>query len=358
MADIIDRLLNGSHHVVGKLAVLSRRLKEPANDAALLLRLDEYLAQLSEIDMRPEINEKARISSALRTICGVREDCWFHQRHVQLAHDLLQRFDNERWGAAMTLAPDPPDMHQQQDTLPTSPNRCKPYRRRRKSSVSVGNIHSPPAGHHIWGVHGIMHGIAVHKHDGKKNNLLDPRYEHRKRDARNYGHNGLTVGQWFPIQLVALFNGAHGSAQGGIHGDKANGAFSILVGGKYDLLDTDNGNTLFYSGTGSCDNRDPDNPVPSTQGTLALHASMRTRTPVRVMRAAGSSSSFAPSLGLRYDGLYIVEEVILSENTKGGKYEKFKLVREPNQRHLNELVTIPSIRQQNDYARIKDYFKM
>lgn len=51
------------------------------------------------------------------------------------------------------------------------------------------------------------------------------------RDCRVFGHNGLAVGQWWPLRICALRDGAHGSSQGGIAGNSEVGAWSIVVSG-------------------------------------------------------------------------------------------------------------------------------
>ena len=47
--------------------------------------------------------------------------------------------------------------------------------------------------------------------------------------CNRFGHNGLTVGQWFPFRICALNAGAHGATQAGIAGSEKIGAFSIVV---------------------------------------------------------------------------------------------------------------------------------
>ena len=47
--------------------------------------------------------------------------------------------------------------------------------------------------------------------------------------CNNFGHNGLTVGQWFPFRICALNAGAHGATQAGIAGSEKIGAFSVVV---------------------------------------------------------------------------------------------------------------------------------
>ena len=78
-----------------------------------------------------------------------------------------------------------------------------------------------------------MHGVVLKISSRRRDYILDSRYP--KRDAKVFGHNGLDVGQWWPMQIVALFNGAHGSKIGGISGNSQTGAYSIVTsGGAYE----------------------------------------------------------------------------------------------------------------------------
>lgn len=98
----------------------------------------------------------------------------------------------------------------------------------------------PPANHPIWGVNGIMHGVAPKVTSGGSKiraYQLDRRYAHEKRSATVFGDNGLQVGAWFANQLVALFHGGHGSRGGGISGSVTHGAYSIVVAGAYKHAD-------------------------------------------------------------------------------------------------------------------------
>jgi hypothetical protein len=214
----------------------------------------------------------------------------------------------------------------------------------------------PPPNHTIYGTKGIMHGVAL---THGKDYILDSRYP--KRDANIYGHNGLQVGDWFALRLVALFHGAHGSKEGGIAGTNAEtGAYSVVTaGGAYEDLDQDNGDTLFYSGDRSHDNTDPKEPSPSSNATLALKASQRSGNPVRVLRAAGLGSSRAatlrPTVGIRYDGLYRVVGMELKTNANGGLYEQFKLERLEGQLPLSSFVkSRPTAREVRDFDRRGD----
>lgn len=47
------------------------------------------------------------------------------------------------------------------------------------------------------------------------------------------GHNDLEVGSWWPFQLCALRDGAHGSLNGGVGGNSMSGASSIVISGQF-----------------------------------------------------------------------------------------------------------------------------
>jgi hypothetical protein len=144
---------------------------------------------------------------------------------------------------------------------------------------------------------------------------------------------------------------------GGIAGISETGAYSVVTaGGSYEELDQDNGNTLYYSGSGSHENTDPKQPMPSTTRTNALKASLRMHEPVRVLRAAGvggrkSRSSWRPTVGIGYDGLYRVTRMQLKTNTRGDLYEQFELERLIDQPALEIVKSRPSP------AEVKDFDK-
>jgi hypothetical protein len=95
-------------------------------------------------------------------------------------------------------------------------------------------------------------------------------------------------------------------------------------------MDQDVGDELYYSGSGSLENTDPDN-LKETEGTAALRTSALNKNPVRVIRGKNKMKNDAPKAGFRYDGLYkvVAQEQLI--NGKGGAYLRFKLERLPGQ---------------------------
>ncbi|KAL8700882.1 MAG: hypothetical protein Q9201_005202 [Fulgogasparrea decipioides] len=121
----------------------------------------------------------------------------------------------------------------------------------------------------------------------------------------------LENGQWWPFQICAVRDGAHGSFEAGIYGEVGKGAYSIVLGGaKYS--DIDEGNVIQYCGTSGA----KDKPTLSTKRMLE---SRRLGNEVRVLRSSGMSknkSRYRPKEGLRYDGVYtVVAHELLHEDT-------------------------------------------
>lgn len=210
----------------------------------------------------------------------------------------------------------------------------------------------PPSDHPIYGDHGIMHGVLPATGDmGRRTYVLDDRFS--ARDTKVYGHNGLAPGAWFARQLCAVFGGAHAQHLRGIAGDERRGAYSIVVsGGVYDETDRDEGDVLYYSSEGA--NKKDASKCADALGNRALMASRATGRLVRVLRSAKCSRHWAPPCGIRYDGLYRVVDWSERINKEGGRYKQFKLVREPGQASLEEIMRVsPTAQQQADHGHVE-----
>lgn len=128
---------------------------------------------------------------------------------------------------------------------------------------------------------------------------IDPTYKGVV-SAKYHGNGDLLNGQWWPLQLCALRDGAHGSSQGGIAGQRGEGAFSCILSGGHDYPDKDYGNEVWYCGTDSTDGA-------ATAYTQLMLDSVDSQ-PVRLIRSHNLPSDYAPVIGFRYDGLYDVVE--------------------------------------------------
>ncbi|SMR56972.1 unnamed protein product [Zymoseptoria tritici ST99CH_1E4] len=364
----VAAILKESKEAVSKLAMFSRRQNGiPDEDSEqfkpMYARLDVLLTWLNdEVEINRELKEKAKLQDMLGLLCK-RPEFQFPQAYRQRALALLEKWEGENWGAPpeadvrakveIVGDADADDAEEDED------GRVAKKRKTSSTSTSTGRVKIPPSGHPIWGKDGIMNGLArkTASDAGRFSTVLNPELKHKKRPFDVYGHNGLEVGQWFPNRLSSLYYGAHGASQAGISGDTKNGAYSIVVSGAYDELDKDMGDVLYYSGSGSHENDDPKRHAESTNQTRTLHASLRTQNPVRVLRNK-SKHRYAPTEGIRYDGLYIVVSMHRPTNAKGGLYEQFRLERLPldknNDIPMEYCVRRPTGQEIRDYGRIND----
>ncbi|KAI4125297.1 MAG: hypothetical protein LQ338_004343 [Usnochroma carphineum] len=174
----------------------------------------------------------------------------------------------------------------------------------------------------------LLRGIVTRKGtNGKEKTFntksLDKDYP-LKVSANHHGAGDLVNGQWWPLQICTIRDGAHGMYEGGIYGQAKQGAYSIiLAGGGY--ADIDEGEIIKYCGTSG----EEDKPTAFTQRMLE---SSRLKQPVRVLRSASLAakhSIYRPAKGLRYDGIYVVTGYELLD--KGTAMYRFTLQRCPGQ---------------------------
>lgn len=216
---------------------------DPATDAnakGRLLDTETLLTWLEEsVDMNPTLKKQSNLPIILNVIFA-RPEFHFPEELRKKAQDLSEKWEAENWGAPAKPEPQPGGGVETEDGAGYGSEEdasalSRPVAGRRDSTVRSGNTktHYPPPTHAIWGRNGIFHGLAkkVNIDTGRATTVFNDRLLSAKKDPKVYGHNGLSVGQWFPSQLAALFHGAVGSSQGGISGHTANGAYSIVVSG-------------------------------------------------------------------------------------------------------------------------------
>ena len=141
-----------------------------------------------------------------------------------------------------------------------------------------------------------------------------------------HGNGFLVNGQWWPRQICAVRDGAHGCPVGGIAGIKGEGAVSVVMSGdEYHDEDRDDGEEVLYCGT-----KAKEGSSEPTEMTTHLLDSVKSGKPVRLMRSSNLyGSKFKPSEGFRYDGLYdVVDKELLDPETH---HYRFHLLRRKGQ---------------------------
>lgn len=159
---------------------------------------------------------------------------------------------------------------------------------------------------------------------------LDSRHAKDRIDPHYYGNGLLLNGQWWPMQICLLRDGAHGETQGGITGG-SEGVYSCIMAGGRDpdgkpYPDVDDGDRILYCGTDQTNKSGE--PSSATQYMLNSIG----KQPVRLIRSSNCHSEWAPEEGYRYDGLYSVvgSERMRDVDATRQRY-RFELKRLPDQ---------------------------
>ncbi|KAL9585086.1 MAG: hypothetical protein Q9203_004406 [Teloschistes exilis] len=162
----------------------------------------------------------------------------------------------------------------------------------------------------------LLRGISTSRPQGeghKKSmvsHIIEKDYPYGS-SAAVVGAGKLVNGQWWPRQICAVRDGAHGALVDGIFGASGKGAYSIVMSGK-GYSDVDEGDLIRYCGTSG----HAEGPTPSTKRMMESRAN---GNPIRVLRShkiKAANSKYRPMVGLRYDGLYqVVESELLDQDT-------------------------------------------
>lgn len=295
--------------------------------------LENALKDISNSPMTSKLDKalRIRVKESLKLLLGIgttpivrRAPITFPSPFPEKARIIYDRFELLHWGA-------PP-------------------------AESVKRAHSvrPPPDHPIFGKTGIMRGILL---GSPESNAISFRLNEKfKLNANVYGHNGLSVGAWWPYQICALRDGAHGFPVAGIFSSQRSGAYSIVLSGKYLGLDKDRGELITYSDSKALENKHSRRPVCSNT-TLAMKRSFKGRKAIRVLRGfRNKGSPWAVARGFRYDGLYTIIEEKERTNKAGGVYLCWKLKRNGNQPPLD--LTRPTAEDLRQFDRIEEGYSL
>jgi hypothetical protein len=269
----------------------------------------------------------------------------FPSEYIQIAQAIEKRFEAQNWGEVPKEEPKTDEENTDAETPKKKAKTSATKTSLAGSSHQTAVTRLPLPNHGIFGTTGIMRGILANKGDTTSYSL-DPRSH--KTPFNVFGANGLIVGDWWPRQIAALRDGAHGSKGGGISGTTNDGCYSVVVSQLYEDIDGDGGDEILYSSTRGKTMDD----VRANKFTKALLRSVQTRKPVRVLRASGSKWKHAPRVGIRYDGVYRV--VNSKEVDKGdeGAYMQFKLLRLPGQNPIH--LARPTATEREQFNRVTD----
>ncbi len=349
-------LKDHNRNTIGRYAVqlkLDGRPSKPLNDEQKIT-LTLLLRALSNIEgLTPAMEKSIGLKAALEAVMdGIPHTAQyqFSAPFPEMAKAAYEKFEAENWGNNDELRDDD-EQATNNDTATATSSKATAKASKSSSPTLTTVIRRPHRNHPIYGTTGIMHGILIDRSGKIMTYKIDDTYAHRS--AKIFGNNGMVNGQWWPLQICALRDGAHGMRMGGIAGSPTYGAYSIIVSGLYTDLDADYGDRLYYSGSQSHDNTNPTTPIISN-ATKALQRSLENRKVVRVLRASGGDSNLCPPVGLRYDGLYQVKQQETRKNRRGGAYLRFRLERVVGQPPIDR--DRPTMAERRDYECVRTYY--
>ncbi|KAJ2985114.1 hypothetical protein NUW58_g5710 [Xylaria curta] len=210
----------------------------------------------TSLEMTPDIRRRSKVDVVLQRMADPTNNV--PENAANKAKVLLDKYEADNWGQDLVADEDSNEPSVSPSLPAASPAQAVPT-----EAPTIGVIQLPPANDPIFGERGIMYGVVIDMSSGRRTYRL--RADIPRKSAKVYGHNDIALGTWYPYQINALFWGAHGARMGGIAGSVTTGAYSIVVSSTYEDLDTDNGDTLFYSGSNSHDNANPERPATPSQ---------------------------------------------------------------------------------------------
>lgn len=133
----------------------------------------------------------------------------FEKEYREIAEYLINKFELQNWGvpeevekkSASNTKGKKRHMEKSEDEEPAA-KKPKP------APLDKSKLRRAPKDHQIYGESGIMRGILWYRTKNGSQTCLDEKFQ--VKDARVYGHNGIEVGAWYPRQMAALRDGAHG----------------------------------------------------------------------------------------------------------------------------------------------------
>eukprot|EP00727_Mastigamoeba_balamuthi_P001629 m51a1_g11463 putative e3 ubiquitin-protein ligase uhrf1 (337) ;mRNA; r:12483-14621 len=169
---------------------------------------------------------------------------------------------------------------------------------------------------------------------------------------------GVCVGQHWRYRVQASEAGVHRTIVSGIHGSSTKGCFSICLSGGYED-DVDDGDEVLYTGSGGRDLSGNKRTAKQSRdqtlerGNLALAINCfahdecpdctvkkacgyclsrwREGRPIRVCRSYKNKSPYAPTRGVRYDGIYKVVDYWPEKGVSGFVVYRYKLRRDDDE---------------------------
>lgn len=131
----------------------------------------------------------------------------FPTEYAQVAEYVYKKLEAERWGADEVEAAD-----LLEDEVPEASScdgtTSAAAKTEERKSGPLRDSDFPADTDPIYGLNGIMHHILRIQGSKTASYQINPSF--KSKNAKIFGHNGLTVGNCWPNQMALLRDGAHG----------------------------------------------------------------------------------------------------------------------------------------------------
>lgn len=134
----------------------------------------------------------------------------FEQKYRELADHIINKFASQNWGVPKEVEKKSASntKHKKRKAEESEEEEIPAAKKTKCAQVDKSKLKRAPKDHPIYGESGIMRGILWYRAKNGSQTCLDEKYP--VKNARVFGHNGLDVGAWFPRQMAAMRDGAHG----------------------------------------------------------------------------------------------------------------------------------------------------
>jgi hypothetical protein len=160
------RFINAESANIVKLCATSRNgvinpKKASENVKAQLLRLELYIQWLeTNVEIPPALKERTKIDKVLRLLFD-RPDFHFQEKTRDRAPALCEIWNAQNWGEGEVVEDGSDDDRSSDEETAINSKKQKSSSSNAIAKRDTGNIYPPPPNHPIFGLKGIMHGVAL-----------------------------------------------------------------------------------------------------------------------------------------------------------------------------------------------------
>ncbi len=217
----------GPHKIIGSLTVNLQKsgYRLTSKDHDIVMSMMRALSHICILPLTGDKGSKREFELVDWILLTLKGECPMAKRPYVFPNDIREQ------AAAVTLMLG--NLPRPGTPLPVTPPMSpppNPSSRHTGPPVKLSVRHQRPLADDPFAT-ALMRNINVTGGSGDQNRAYAIRNLTEKRPWNVVGHNGISVGQWWPFRACMIRDGAHGASQGGIDGGEKTGAYAIVVAG-------------------------------------------------------------------------------------------------------------------------------